>query len=324
MLDAEMVLETNSSYVTFTMTPTVSIFIMTYNFASYIREAVMSVLKQETSIPFELIIIDDASTDGTQDVLASLPHDPRVKIHIHKANQGCVRTTNEGFSLARGEYIARLDGDDRYRNNFIKTAVGTLQLNKDVGMFYADVSTIDGKGNQIEERSSIVTPWKTHGGNTFKGWRYLPLLLDNCIPAPSILARREAWREALPVPESFSFVDWYLNLRIARRFQVIYVPEVVADYRIHSNNQHSNVGAVDAFEKTVLAILDKIFSENDHQCEKKQIRSKVYGQAYRIFASKFMVSGRSDQARRCILQGLRAQPASISFSDLKLFARTLV
>src|SRR6516162_3895805 len=102
MLDAEMVLETNSSYVTFTMTPTVSIFIMTYNFASYIREAVMSVLKQETSIPFELIIIDDASTDGTQDVLASLPHDPRVKIHIHKANQGCVRTTNEGFSLARG------------------------------------------------------------------------------------------------------------------------------------------------------------------------------------------------------------------------------
>jgi glycosyltransferase involved in cell wall biosynthesis len=99
--------------------PTASIIVMCYNLNKYVADAVNSALLQETEYSFEVIVIDDASTDGTKAQLASFPGNPRLRIILHETNRGCVETANEGFSLAQGEFIARLDGDDRYRAHFL-------------------------------------------------------------------------------------------------------------------------------------------------------------------------------------------------------------
>src|SRR3712207_3488429 len=89
--------------------PAVSIVLPVYNAAAYVAEAVRSVLAQ-TLGDFELILINDGSTDGSRDVLATF-HDHRVRL-IDQPNQGLVATLNRGVREARGQWIARMDADD--------------------------------------------------------------------------------------------------------------------------------------------------------------------------------------------------------------------
>jgi glycosyltransferase involved in cell wall biosynthesis len=81
-----------------------------YNAALYLREAVDSVLKQ-TCTDFELIVVDDASTDETATILASYD-DPRIRVHRFASNGGVSRARNMGLEMARGEYVALQDADD--------------------------------------------------------------------------------------------------------------------------------------------------------------------------------------------------------------------
>jgi hypothetical protein len=128
-----------------------------------------------------------------------------------------------------------------------------------------------------------VCPWKSHKRLPFKGRRYLPLVFDNCIPAASILARRVAWQEGLPIPASFSFIDWYLNLRIARKFEIYYHPDILAEYRIHETNMHTHFPKDHSFERTVIAILDELFDEIDYEDEKRAIKSRAYCSGIKTF-----------------------------------------
>src|SRR5665647_1056753 len=88
----------------------VTVLISVYNGEKHLREAIDSVLGQ-TFDSFELLIIDDASTDGTAEILQSLS-DPKIKIVCNKSNIGAYKSANIGLKLARGEYVARLDADD--------------------------------------------------------------------------------------------------------------------------------------------------------------------------------------------------------------------
>jgi glycosyltransferase involved in cell wall biosynthesis len=306
------------------MRPLASVVIMCCNFADFATEAVNSVLAQETEYPFEVIVIDDASSDGTRDILASLPVDARLRIFFHKENRGCVETANEGFSLAEGEFIGRLDGDDRYRSHFLQTSIDLLRKYPEVGMTYGDVATIDTEGRITEDRSTRVTPWKSHDSVPFKGRRYLPLIFDNCIPAPSILARREAWNAGLPIPKELTFIDWYLNLRIARKYELYYIPKVLAEYRIHDNNMHSNIPKNRSFERTLIAILDQIFEECDHAEEKRIIKAKAYALAYLNCAHKYGSWGMHKDAKRCALKAIKIDPASFDTSAFKTLIKSML
>src|SRR5688500_15704659 len=92
-------------------TPTVSVLMAVYNGGAYLAEAVESILGQ-TLADFELIAVDDGSTDDSPAILKRFAErDPRVRV-VTKANAGLPRALNDGLALARGEFIARMDGDD--------------------------------------------------------------------------------------------------------------------------------------------------------------------------------------------------------------------
>lgn len=136
--------------------PKVTVYVATYNYGEYLKQAIESVLRQ-TYLAWELIIIDDGSTDGTKEVLADYLERPKIRIYTNSMNEGLTRTSNRAISLARGEYIIRLDADDYLDENALLVLVATLDRYPDVALVYPDYYVVseDGEILRLERRSKI-------------------------------------------------------------------------------------------------------------------------------------------------------------------------
>src|SRR5262245_28610138 len=127
------------------MKPLVSFVVPCYNYGRYLDSCLASIFGQEGQHDFEVIVVDDASTDNTLEVLHAFT-DPRLRIIYHRVNLGHVATINEGLSQARGTFIARIDPDDRYRPYFLTTVLEKFLAFPDVGMVYGDAALINEHG----------------------------------------------------------------------------------------------------------------------------------------------------------------------------------
>ena len=113
--------------------PLVSIVVPCYNYGRFLPDCLASIFGQEEVYDFEVIAVDDASEDNTNQVLRSVG-DPRLRIVTHPKNRGHVYTVNEGLTEARGQFVARIDPDDRYRLNFLSTALAKFRAFPQVGL----------------------------------------------------------------------------------------------------------------------------------------------------------------------------------------------
>lgn len=128
--------------------PKVTVYITAYNYGRYIRQAVDSVLKQ-TFRDWELLIVNDGSTDDTREVLGAYEGRENVRI-IHQENQGLTVSNNIALRLANGAYIMRLDADDYLDENALLVLSGTLDAHEDVGLVYPDYFLVDENGEVLE------------------------------------------------------------------------------------------------------------------------------------------------------------------------------
>jgi hypothetical protein len=145
-----------------------------------------------------------------------------------------------------------------------------------------------------------------------KGNELLRILVKNYICAPTVIARREAWMAAWPVPDGLAFNDWYFNVMLARRHEYYFVNEVLADYRVHSQNHHHKVVLNKSEEPSVLWVLDKVFSEVEAdpvlERAKRAAESRIYASQYLDFAEKYFGVNYNADARRCYWEALRRRP----------------
>lgn len=293
------------------MSPEVSFVIPCYNYGRFLDDCLRSILHQEGEWDFEVVAVDDCSTDNTLEILESYSTDSRVRVIRHERNQGHVVAMSRGLTEARGQYVARIDPDDRYRPGFLNATVPKLRQYPEVGMVHGEVAVIDGHGNPH-------AAWRKAGpvrsGDT-KGNEFVAMLKRNCVHATTVIARREAWMQALPVPPRLSFSDWWFNLQIARRYELYYVNAVIADYRVHGANHHARVAIDGTEEASVVDILNRIFSETEAdaglEASKRAMRGPIYAQQYLAAAEKYFVYGNHKDARRCFWNAFRAQPASL-------------
>ena len=287
--------------------PLITFIIPCYNYARYLPDCLNSILQQEGKFDFEIILIDDASTDDTGEVIRSY-NDPRIRVITHAVNVGHAGTISEGLKLARGEYVARIDPDDRYRPGYLSRVIPKFEAHPEVGLVYGNVSLIDEHG-----ATSVGRGDRVHGGRDYKGCELVALLGQNFICAPSVMARREAWLKALPVPEWLAFNDWYFTLMMARQYEFYYLDEVLADYRVHGTNHHSRIVLNKTEEPSIFWLLDKIFSTPETSPEleiaKQRARRRIYGAQYLDMADKYFGCDYCGDARRCYLAALRHHPA---------------
>jgi glycosyltransferase involved in cell wall biosynthesis len=287
--------------------PLVTFVVPCYNYGRYLPDCLSSIFTQEGSYPFEIIAIDDCSTDDTREVLKRFA-DPRMRVIIHETNQGHVRTISEGLEESKGKFVARIDPDDRYRPWFLSEVIPRLEDHPEVSFVYGDAALIGSAGQLYAKNSD-----RTHNGQDFKGNELIPLLFENFVCAPTVIARREAWLRTLPVPPDLAFSDWYFNLMMARRHEFFYVSRVLADYRVHDSNHHLKIVVDKSEEPSIRRLLDRIFSEREEDRElersKQAARGRVYARQFLTLANKYFGVGLLEDARRCYLEAIRWSPS---------------
>ncbi|MDW2402513.1 glycosyltransferase [Vibrio sp. 1262-1] len=127
----------------------ISVLLPVYNVGGFVEETIESVLEQSYS-NFELIVIDDASSDNTALVVSALcQQDSRIKLIINKKNLGISKTLNIGLEESVGQYIARIDGDDLMEKSRLEKQLDFLESNSDYGLVGCWIENIDENGNLI-------------------------------------------------------------------------------------------------------------------------------------------------------------------------------
>ena len=123
------------------MSPLISVYITNYNYARFLKKAIDSVLSQSFH-DFELLIIDDGSTDDSKNIIEGYASNPKIKI-IYQHNKGLNVTNNIAIRAASGKYIIRLDADDYFVSNALEQMSGKLEANPELGMVFPNYYYID-------------------------------------------------------------------------------------------------------------------------------------------------------------------------------------
>ena len=206
---------------------TVSVVIPVRNGARYIAEAIRSALDQGDFIT-ELVVVDDASTDGTVDVAMAIG-DPRVRV-VPNWTTGLPAGRNTGTAHTNGEWLYYLDADDRVRPGAIAALLAAAGRSPGADVVYGDYERVDVQGCRIGRRNAIRLRRKPTG-------YILPALLKgNFMVAGAQIVRRAAFDRAGGFDESLRCLeDWHFWCRVSSFAQFLHVPgRHVLDYRIHN------------------------------------------------------------------------------------------
>jgi glycosyltransferase involved in cell wall biosynthesis len=219
----------------------ISAVIPTYNSANFITDAINSILIQSYPIE-EIIIVDDGSTDGTEEVIRNLQ--ARGVRYIKQSNQGPSSARNQGIMLAKNEWIAFLDADDQWTPNKIKLQVSSLIRDKEIRLIAADMKEIDQYGvsltTSVLAKHNLLASFQKLNGKPVT--QALTLLLQkNFIPTGTVLVARQTLLEAGLFNEAIRFgEDLELWAKIAARNPIVCLPEILLLRRKHSNNATLN------------------------------------------------------------------------------------
>lgn len=225
----------------FRVVPKVSVIIPTYNSLEYLPEAIESVLDQ-TFVDFEIIVINDGSSDGTEKWVLE-QSDPRLQL-ISQGNLGKSAARNAGIAKASGDYLAFLDADDCWEPTKLEKQARCLDSNSQIGLVYVWTALAD---SRCQPTGRIVS---SHAeGNVWE-----ELVRDNILACGSTpMARRSCFQTvglfALDLPLA---QDWDMWIRIAARYPFAVIKEPLARYRLHANNTSKQLKLMQACNTRVL------------------------------------------------------------------------
>jgi glycosyltransferase involved in cell wall biosynthesis len=206
--------------------PTISVIIPTYNRAHLIGASIASVLAQ-TYTNFELIVVDDGSTDDTEQQVHGF-NDPRIN-YINQENKGRSHARNCALDLARGRYIAFLDSDDLFLPDKLALQVAYLDSHPHVGMVYTSAYCIDYSGNALSDRYLASVSGKIYKSIAF----FRPVT----ITLPTVMARRELFAEVGGFDvQMHRFEDTDMWRRISKVTHIAALPEFTCKLRTHTDN----------------------------------------------------------------------------------------
>ena len=194
-----------------------------FNRDRFIGAAVDSLLAQ-THRGFELVIVDDGSSDSTVEVAAA-SGDPRIRILRHKQNRGISAARNTALEAARGQFIASLDSDDLARPTRLAEQLRFLEANPDIAMIGASAGKVDENGRA---RLGVRVPPLAH--DEIRAW----LLFRTAFQQSSVFGRAEVLKLYPYAPQLAVCEDIDVFIRVTRQHRVANLPRVLIDRRLHS------------------------------------------------------------------------------------------
>lgn len=226
--------------------PEVSIIITTYNYGHLIAASIDSVINQDYD-DFELIVVDDGSTDDTRAVVSS--YSDRIR-YVWQEHLGIAEARNRGIAEARSDLIAFQDADDLWAPNTLSVRVEAMRLHPELGLIFGD-AMVERDGEVIvpsflRERAvlrDLDTVCEKGDFRIIAESAFAALLRERFIPIPSIIIPKRRFEEVGPWDASFEGVeDYEFYLRLAKRFRIGYVDRVLVKCRIHGANVSCSVG----------------------------------------------------------------------------------
>jgi glycosyltransferase involved in cell wall biosynthesis len=219
--------------------PLLSVVLRTFGHAPFIAQAIESVLLQKTDFPFELVVGEDCSTDGTREIVqAYARHFPDViRPVLPERNIGHGEMLRRALAATRGELIAYLDGDDYWTSREkLAKQVAFLRDNPDCHDCFHDVSLVY---DEAGVPSGAVSPRlaEEHFGIE-------QILMECFVPAPAMMFRRGVFEELEREAFDSAWLDWIIHVQAATHGPLGYLPETLAAYRVHRGGMFSALDRV--------------------------------------------------------------------------------
>ena len=217
------------------MQPTVSVIIPAYNAASFVQETIKSVLDQ-TFHDFELIVVDDGSTDQTSEIIKKYK-DKRIR-YFFKSNSGVSETRNFGLENAKGDVVAFLDADDLFLPTNLEKKVFYLRANPETDLVHS---------SEIRFSSATGENITTVFGSEGKVLEKLLAMRGNVIHSPSSVVVRKRLLDQVGGfdPKLSTSADWDMWVRLSAKTPFGYIPEPLVKYRVHAAQMHNNIKLMD-------------------------------------------------------------------------------
>lgn len=272
------------------LTPTVSVVLPTYNRGRTLSRAIESVLSQTLS-DFELIIVDDRSTDDTPGTLRTYASHDKIRI-ISQLAPGCAAARNIGLSVSRGRYVAFQDSDDEWTTEMLEKAVAALDpSNLDVGVFYSDMLRVQENG----ERSYWSSP------DVQKGALINEQSLDYQVAGigiQSAVIKRECFQEVGLFDERLPrFIDLELFIRLSDRFDFIHCGEPLVRYYAGKGISTDTKALVIARTYLMEKYKRRLESNTQHAAG-QELQKKIATQEDEIATISVLLSDREGEIRR--------------------------
>ena len=259
-----------------------TIAVSSFNHVKFIEETIGSILKQSHP-SFELLVIDDGSTDGTIDVLKKLQKNRRFDLRL-SANNGLTYNLNRMLEMAKGKYFLPFGSDDVMPEDRLSKQISLMEIDDDIVLSGGNIIAINEDGKQLPKQKLLRA----------ESVSFEDLFLGNGvgIPAPSMMFSTDKLRAVGGFNENIRLEDVYIALKCAESgFKVVLSDDLYAYYRVHGNNTYKNL----LFMYT--SMKDTLECFNDHPLYKKAL-------ANYINSSLVKASSRNKEVYRIMLKDL--------------------
>lgn len=284
--------------------PSVSILVAAFNHADYIGALIESVLRQ-TYRDFELIIVDDGSTDATFEIACGYANnDPRVRVFRHN-NRGVTATRNRAMELSAGDFVSIVDSDDLLPPTRLALQVDAIE-NQACVLVYGDAELIDASGMSLHQRFSRMYP-------PVSGPFSESLFRHYCfVPAITVMFRRSAFARTGAFWGPGHCTDYLKWIEIGLYGAAIRLPEVLGYWRMHRGNESSpeNLEKVTTHYREVADALTKCWQKNPMLAEHIDPAALRARLSACYFMPGFYAASRRDyrRARKLFAQAVALSP----------------
>jgi glycosyltransferase involved in cell wall biosynthesis len=301
--------------------PRVSLVVTCYNYGRFLGQCLDSVVDQ-TLTDWEAIVIDDASTDETGEVLARYQDVPGIRVVRHSERAGNIRSYNEGLDLAAGRYVGILSADDYLlRSDGLERQVAVFEDAPGVGLVYSAHSIVQAGSPVLH-----VVPWPRAavrpGLDEFR-----KLMWGNYVLHSGALLRREVERELGPYDPALTHTgDWDMWLRAAARHPVGYIAEPLYAYRIHGTNMFHR--GLPPWRETdqVVSTIDRAFASLPAGAPRDVLAARRAVRSHAFLQTPWwdLNHGRRGRTWQGFLYALRRRPAIAASGELWRFVPRLL
>jgi len=285
--------------------PAVSVVVATYNRCDFLAETIESVFEQRFR-DFELIVVDDGSTDDTRKLLES--YGQRLR-YYYQENRGPSAARNLGVRHARGSWISIQDSDDLSAPDHLSRLYGYAQNHPDCGMVFANGAYLGGP----EHKRETIIPAAKSRRLAEQGVRLKDLFDKSIVRLQAALISRACYDQLGGHDESLRIsMDLDLSFRIFNRYPVAYLDEVMFFYRKHEGNTSGNQ---ELRLSENIRVIRKLLAENP-QAEavlgRRRVAARIAYRYYRLAKGRWN-QGRCAEARQAIGEAASLCPLSLKY-----------